>query len=568
MRHSEYDSPAPDSSISDSQHLLDAEAHSDEFKQARQALVPLPLNVSEHHQDTQASQGKRYKGTDHAADSNTIDQAEAQTDNSRTGQEARDCREYLQPRLEREISQKLKHISGNVEKSESTSHSSDLKDDFPIRRARPKGAKHGQLGNPTTGTGHIQFRDIKVILGSKSLDTVEDHQKRHSAQVDDKSGDHDKGSDVGDWVTEATSDSGLDTIPGAQPTGDFKRAGSSIADYSDDGHEGTVETVDTYGSRERIIRYSEGSKKDESSNFRYPKESRLAALVPRLQNGPLDTTDRRWASTTQQEPAQFRPQDLRKNTNPYRQLGSGRSETFQRLAFNFNKDCPPRFEFRDSISEYEPAAASTKANCGTHEYNTRDSLPYPAPEVKDEATANHSADSNNPPGLSNGVHHYDDSCQTPCRSQDTKPSIYAADRQKQLEEQEFAVASSYYQPPSCEPPSCEPESYELQSFEPPSIGSVKSKFDFELVPLTLAQEKNKQQRDSGEADKTETAGVRINRKRGRSSFDLTTSPLEPPPRTICRELSTTFTAPDYGTHDSSLEGRLMLEFLVPQWHDC
>lgn len=559
MRHSESDSPAPDSSISDSQHLLDTEAHSDELTQSRQALVPLPLNVSEQRQDAQASQDKKCEDADHAADSNTTDQAENQTDNVRTGQEARDCREYLQPRIERAISQKLKHISGTVEQSDGISHSLDPSDDFPIRRARTKGSKHDQLDHSKNGTGHTQFRDIKVILGSKHSENGEDHQKRHSAQVDDKNDDHDQGSDIADWVTEATSDSGRDsgrdTLPECHLSGEFKKAGSSIADYSDDGNE-TVATVDTYGSRERIIRYSEGSKKDESSNVRYPKESKLAALVPRLQNGALDATNRRWESTTQQEPTQFRPQDLRKNANPYRQLGSGRSDTFQRLAFNFNKDCPPRFEFRDSVSEYEPTAASTKANCGTHEYNTQNSLPSPAPEIKEDATADHSANSNRPSGPSNAVTHHDDSCQTPCRSQDDKPSIYAADRQKQLEEQEFIAVSSY-EPRSYEPP-----------YEPPSVDSVKSKFDFELVPLDQAQKKIKEQREAGQTNVTETAEGRINGKQGMSSFDLATSPLEPPPRTICRALSSTFTAPGYGTHDSSLEGRLTLEFPYSQWQDC
>ncbi|KAI3324552.1 hypothetical protein HD806DRAFT_543246 [Xylariaceae sp. AK1471] len=566
VRQSECDSPVPDSSISNSQHLLDADAQARELEEARRALVPLPLNLIQSRNGIDIPREQSYD----ASTGFVVFDSETPAKNPFAHPEDQVYKTYLEPPMEREISQKLRHVSGHAGQSVGTLYSADGSirgievedavqlgsdaEDSLLRLTRPRGKIFSQASLPTTSTGGKPIRHINVNLGPEP-ETGKDNKDSYDAQVDAKhhhtsfnlaKGDRDTLSEDGDWVTEATSDAGfdfgVDAVAEGSPTVGYKQTGSSLANYSDDENE---DQLGRFGSRERIIQHPASEDQYKPFNVQRPKDSKFAVLLPHRHNGFPENANRRWASAEQQEPSQFRPQPLTKTSNPFRAPNSRRPEASTRLAFNFNfdKNARSKYEFRDSMSEYEPAVASTKANCGTHPYATHGSLPSPVSEAGDDnhpsttdAHFDRSADFDADRNPSNRVSQRDDVYQTPRRGQDgpVKLSIYAADRRRQLEDlerQQFAAASSYY--------------------DPPSASSVRSKFNFELLPLDIAKRKNKQQRDSGETNETESTMARLKRKQSATSSD----PLEPPAKAFftSRDLSINFSPPNWQLHDLNLE---------------
>lgn len=551
LRENDCNSPAKDSSITDSQHLLDAEAQAYELEEAGRALVPLPLNLGRHRQGVEIPQQWQC-GASNKAGVSTVYQSDIRVTDQSPHREAEDYRKVHHLTMEREISQELRHVSRRIGHNVGTSHSPGIDETF-IRPARPQGEIFGQSSLPTLGAGHRPLRHIKVIIGRDS-ETGKDNQD-HRGQQDDAGHDSNyEASEDGDWVTEATSDSGFDpcigTLPRRPVAVEFKRAGSSLADYSDDG------TAGRFGSHERIIDHAANVSFYKPNDIQRLNESKFAKLLPHQRSVSPENANRRWESTTQQEPGLFRPQTLHKSTNPHlhREIDSRRPWTPQRLVFNFDGNAPPRYEFRDSVSEYEPATASTKATCGTNQYDTYGVLLSPALEIGEgshlsttdahfEQSANFDADPNPFTGLSQ----QSKANQAPRHRQDTKHSIYATDRQRQLaelEKQEFAAASSYY--------------------DPPSANSVNSKFNFELLPLNMAQQKNKLQRDCGQTNETESAAVRLMRQRTSSSANPETHPLEPPAKAFItsRDLSISFSPSGWQGDNISLEGKLPLETVL------
>ncbi|KAI1740438.1 hypothetical protein F4680DRAFT_465827 [Xylaria scruposa] len=533
MRQSEYDSPIPDSSITDSEHLLDAEAQAYELEQAGRALVPSPLNIAQprfgieiwreqHNVCNDRSDPIIYKGA-------------ICTNNSSTHQKTQGYKTYLQPPMERDISQTLRHLGGHAEHSVGTLCSLDIGDNI-FRHTRPQ----GEIFSPTRlpkACGEKPLRQIKVVIG-REPETGKDTQDHHDTRNDIRNDRHDIRSEDSDWVTEATTDAGFgfsnNAFCGQPLTKRFKRAGSSIADYSDDGNESAG---DRFGSREHIIPHLAGEEKSKPYDPQRLNGSKLAFLLPRQHNAFLRNANHLWASTTPQGPSQFHPRILSHHTNTYQNIGS------RRLVFNFDQNAPPRYEFRDSVSDYEPAKSSTKADCGTNHYDTYGSLPSSASKTGEDL---HNAvadtlfdqyanlDANQDP--SNRSSQQNKTCQTPRYNQDVRLSIYAADRQRQLNElerQEFAIASSYY--------------------DPPSASSVRSKFNFELLPLAQARHKNKQQRECGETNETETAITRLKRKQSFPSLNSPTNTLERPAKAFftSRDLSVNFSTPNWRVHDQN-----------------
>ncbi|KAJ2988676.1 hypothetical protein NUW58_g3849 [Xylaria curta] len=520
VRESEYDSPVPESSITDSQYLLDAEAQAHELEKARRALVPLPLNIV---QSRSSMEIPRDVPSDIRDNVDALIPRYGATWNQ-SSLARPEIRTYRNP-MERDISRRLRHLSGDAGYSAGTSYDSDIDDDASFRRAGPQGKIFEPSSLPTARNGKKPIRQIKVVIGRES-ETDKNNQSHNDAQAEVQHERRDVFSEDGDWVTEATSEVGFgfcnDVVTGRPLTGGLKRAGSSLADYSDDGNEGTV---DRFGSCERILQYQTGV--ELYSDVQRSKESKFSALLPRRYNAFPESTNHRWESTAQQGPAQFRPQVLRRNTNLYRDGGVGRQGATRRLVFDFDQNAPPKYEFRDSVSEYEPAGASTKANCGTHQYDTQGSLPSPVSEIGEDNRNSISSSyldqsiELNGDRISPNTSRKRKTYATIHRSRDMKFSIYAADRRRQLQElnkREFAAGSSYY--------------------DPPSISSVRSKFNFELLPLDLAQQKNKIQRDSGETNETESAAARLKRKKSAPS-------IERPPKAFFtgRDLSVDFSPP-------------------------
>lgn len=544
LNENDCNSPARDSSTTDSQHLLDAEAQAYELEEAGRAFAPPPLNVGQHRHGIGIPRQRQCGAYNRTAIS-TVHRSDVHATNLFSHREAEeDHREIRLLPMEREISQKLRHVSRNIGLNGGTFYGPNMDENF-IRPARPQGEIFSQPSIPAISAGNKPLRHIKVIIGRDS-ETGEDSQDRYGPQVNAGHNSRNNASEDGDWVTEATSDVGFETCtstpPGRPMVVEFKRAGSSLADYSDDG------TVDRFGSQERIIDHPAEDNLYKPDDIQRLNESKFAILLPRQRNAFQENGNRRWESTRQQEPASFRPQTLHKSTNAYREVDSRRPWAPKRLVFNFDENAPPRYEFRDSVSEYEPATASTKANCGTHQYDTHGSLPSPELQIGEDnhpsltdALFDRSVDLDADQSPFTGFPRQNKANQASHHNQDTKLSLY--DRQRQLEElevQEFAAASSYY--------------------DPPSADSVKSKFNFELLPLQLAQRKNKLQRDSGQTNETESAVARLTRKQTVSSANPATHLLEPPAKAFftSRELSISFSPSNWQGDNISLEGMLAL----------
>lgn len=470
LRRSEYDSPIPESSITDSQHLLDVEAQACELEEARQALVPSPLNVAQPRYGIDIRREQQHDAYDKRRDL-IVYQGATGTDDYFKHQEVQGYKTYLQPPIERDISQSLRHLGGKAEHSIATFCSSDAGDYLP-QQIRPQ----GKIFSPTRlpkASGEKPLRQIKVVIGRES-EGDKDTLERRNAQDEVKRDRHDILSEDGDWVTETTSDTGFglgnSALPGQLVTERFKRAGSSLADYSDDGNETTVER---FGSRERIISPLRNGETYGPSDIQRLNASKLAFLLPRQHNTFLRNANRLWASTTQQDSGQFRPHITGPSTKPSREIGS------RRLVFDFDQNAPPKYAFRDSVSDYEPSKASTKSNCGANQYDTYGSLPSSVSQIEEDRRNtirqvhfDRNIDPDGDRNPSNRLSRQSRGHQNPRSTQDMNPSIYEADRRKQaerLELQEFAAASSYY--------------------DPPSASSIRSKFNFELLPLDLARHK-------------------------------------------------------------------------------
>ncbi|KAI0444917.1 hypothetical protein F4803DRAFT_560574 [Xylaria telfairii] len=528
LRRSEYDSPIPESSITDSQHLLDVEAQAYELEEARQALVPSPLNVAQPRYGIDIRREQQRDARDERCDLIVYEGATG-TNDYLAHQEVQGYKTYLQPPIERDISQSLRHLGGKAAHSIATFCSSDFGDYLP-QQIRPQ----GKIFNPARlpkASREKPLRQIKVVIGRESEDD-EDTQERHNAQGEVKRDCRDMLSEDGDWVTETTSDTGFglgtSALPGQLVTKRFKRAGSSLADYSDDGKESTVEG---FGSRERIISPLRGGETYGPSDIQRLNASKLAFLLPRQHNTFLRNANRLWANTTQQDLGQFRSHITGPSTKPSRQMGT------RRLVFDFDQNAPPKYAFRDSVSDYEPSKDSTKSNCGANQYDTYGSLPSSVSQVEEDhrnTIRQVHFDQNIDPDCDrnplNRSSRQSRGHQNPRYSQDVNPSIYEADRRKQVERlelQEFAAASSY----------C----------DPPSTSSVRSKFNFELLPLDLARHKNKQQRNRGETNETDSATARLKRKKSSQSINHLTGTIERPEKAFftSRDLSLNFSTPNW-----------------------
>ncbi|KAI1314227.1 hypothetical protein F5Y03DRAFT_381020 [Xylaria venustula] len=538
---SQYDSPVPDSSVTDSQHLLDAEAQAYELEEARRALIPLPLNLAQASHEVEVPQQQHYDvldSNDHLVEC----KKGARPTNPFAHPEDEHYNPYRQHPMERDISQQLRYVSAYPGHSGGRFYSPEANGHPHIQEARLQEHIFGQSSLPTVDSGERPVRHIKVVIGRDS-DTGKNSQGYCDAPADAIYNGRDLSSEDADWVTEATTDAGFGfstgVLPGRHLTGGFKKAGSSLADYSDDGHENIP---DRFGSRERIIQYPAGPRERKPFDLERSQGSKFSAFAPRRPN-PFPAASR-WAIPPRGETTQFRPQILPKNRNPYKDLNNRRTETSGRLVFDFDENAPPRYEFRDSVSEYEPAGASTKANCGTNQYDTHGSLRSRMPDYGEnnqpsppDAQFRNSSECNANKLPSNSFQQ-STHCDAILRDQPTTLSIYAAERREQLEEldnREFAVASSYH--------------------DPPSTSSVRSKFNFELLPLDLAQQRNKVQRYSGRTNETESAAARMKRKQSLRSSEGKGKSIARPPRAFftSSDLSVNFTSPGYVSDDSDWE---------------
>ncbi|KAI1366269.1 hypothetical protein F5Y08DRAFT_337852 [Xylaria arbuscula] len=535
------DSAIADTSVTDSQHLLDPEAQAHELDQAGRTLFPPPLTITRA-QHSDESTVEQHRDAQNDYNNVMVYGWEAQHTDPFAHAEERCYNTYLNAPMQRDISQELRRLSscpGPVYSSVSHPYS-------PPRGVQAQEGVWSQSNVHTPSTGGRPVRDIKVVIGrdsSASKDTREAHSVQTSALPDRRNL---LFPEDDDWVTEATSDVGFGSSFNAFPakpfTLGFKKSGSSLANYSDDDYDDEgEEALYRHGSRDGIIQHPNGEDHNKLPVARRLNERKYENTFSRRQNALPGTSGLRWASAAPQT-GHFRPQALgkNKNVNSYHELNNRRTNNSGRLVFNFDQNSPPRYQFRDSVSEYEPASASTKANCGTHGYDTHGSLPFPVPDIAARsplgtpgAQFDRSAEFDAMRNPSPNALPQRKPRPTNDRVNEAGFSIYAADnipQPEELDNREFAVASSYY--------------------DQPTFGSVRSKFNFELLPLEEAQKKNKSQRQSGDINETEPTTKRLKRKQSVRPPQTPMSLPTQPSRAFFTspDLSETFSTPQWQTN--------------------
>ncbi|KAI2640930.1 hypothetical protein GGS21DRAFT_547286 [Xylaria nigripes] len=542
---SEIESPVANTSVTDSQHLLDVDAQDRELEAARRAVVPLPLHVTHSHHGTDVAQDQHYAESN-APNPFVVIELDDSADRAFTHPETQGYKTYLDPPVQRDISRLLRQAGGRRQRDSHSLDRSNKNDNAKSKHALPE-QHFTQSTLRTVSTEDRRIRNIKVVIGQDNHDQ-DSHNEDSNAEND-----HVMASDDADWVTEGTSDCGfaLSTDGAAQPRQSmgYKKAGSSLADYSDDGQ---ATTFERFGSRDQIL---QPPAKDHyvSYDIKQSKDSKFSILLPRKRDASTANAGRRIGRVSNRDSHQFRPQLLARNGNPYHEIGSNKLERPGRLVFNFDQNAPPRYQFRDSVSEYETAAASMKANYGTQKSDTENYLPRPVSRLSDLSNYNQQRtqsigaqfdQSNNLEGdqISSEFYQESNPFSTPNahanQESDMSFSIYAAERRRQRQEfqqREFAQAFSY----------C----------DPPSTSSVRSKFDFELLPLNVAQKINREQRDNGQTNEAETGLSRMKRWRSFPSTDVASSPIEPPSPAFFtdRDLSINFSPTNLDVDSSDVE---------------
>ncbi|KAI1490071.1 hypothetical protein F5X96DRAFT_679315 [Biscogniauxia mediterranea] len=514
LARDEDSSPPPNSSISDSQHLLDADAQ-----------VP-PLRLP--------SNGG-FQGHSHAKN-NKFRNEDASTVANNTSDSIGDPFQYdnygYHNQALRKASKGVGAPSGPYLAGTEKTSTFDVS---PTKHVKLEEEFFDPDALRATVGGERRVRDIKIVIDRKPQNEFDNGSPYAGAG----NSNHLKASanDVhGDWVTETTSEFGSVSYYGG-PTnklfgGGVKATGSSIADYSDDitdnlhGH---------FGAQDHIIQHPTGGGQYDSYGIRRLKDTKQPNSI------------RLFSSKQKDEPSTFRPSLGRKLSNPF--SNHRRGNAIGRLSFGFERKTSSKYEFRDSTSEYGIAGASNKATCGTYE-SLGSHLPATGEENHQSTTdarfdrsAEYEADRN--PSARTSA--FQDVPITPERGYDNErsdtpfPSAYGSRQQQDLCKKQFAAATS------------------SRWDDEPS--SVNSKFEFELLPLNLAQEKHKRERNSKDTDETDPASDRIRRKKGAKSGKNApkSSPLQPPfpahvrRAQLARNLSSDFTPPSIHSFQDDLQ---------------
>ncbi|KAI1334328.1 hypothetical protein F5Y15DRAFT_429515 [Xylariaceae sp. FL0016] len=534
----EASSPVPASSVSDSQHLLDAEAQADELILARtqySELTPHPLCIP----SLRDAQGDSLTQNDLFSDTASSNRSVSEKGSNGIRDED-DFEAFLRPTMERDISQALKRISqiqspsqgtyvasngspyaGAVDRSLMSNLDSEM-DSSPTHH-RHQTDHFFELHTPKGATrGHQQTRNIKVVISrdtdgegtalGKPLGFRE--QRNTCFETASRRKIPRETTNDADWVTESTSEMGFafgNTTPPSQSFNGIKATGSSIADFSDEDDDNHHQ-LGRFGSREPILKHPTNNPHLEVYDIRRLKGTKQHVFLPRKTRRYPENSIRLYSSSAKDEPTTAHSTSSHKLSNPFGRGSFLRPEAHKDFAARLKKSGPSKYDFRDSTSEYTPAV-SNEATFGTQQTVTRASLPetaepdtvYDNHPLFTDAQFDESADlevERNPSERMSAIR------QGPPQA----PVERSLQRKRQdLGEKQFAAATA-----------CELEDEPL---------SAKSKFKFELLPLEEARMKNKEQRDSGETDETQSAKVRLKRRRSTVTSErslMEVSPIQAP----------------------------------------
>ncbi|KAI1430770.1 hypothetical protein GGR50DRAFT_698669 [Xylaria sp. CBS 124048] len=570
LRHSMYESqavesPPPSSSVTDSQYLLDAEAQSRAISQV-DIVYPQPINLARHRQIMENLEAYQSGGSDEEHGEPNNQEYDA----------------YLRAQLQRDISHRLRDAAGA--RLSTSNDENETRRSYASARTRRR-------------------RLINVSIGPESTEEPVDKGKGVMQQsIEDDA--QDIVSDDADWVTEETSDAGynqkIDTKLELSSSG-YKQAGSSLADYSDEGEA----NLDKFGSTDQILPYEpcgDTSKDAKYSTLLSHKKGDGQRGVKRLHDG-----------RHRRESSHFRPHLLsRKGGNPnnkYREIDNDkRPERAGKFKFNFDGNSPPKYVFRDSISEFDVAGASTQVQVNySRQPDQNEGRRYPARPVSPLSETDNLDEPTFPvsPCSSAGDARRDEAgpsqgpsaprftlfptdrrerqLQLARREQEEERrralseqaprepgldpqnySLYAAERQRQRDQYDqhsrrLHAAREVNQRQASQGSGVRPGTpyvagpYDVQDFarhteytgsEVPKSGSVQSKFKFALVPIKAAQERARRLRESNTTNSSERGqSARANTETNSESIELQATRTQEPARPYftSHDLSTTFT---------------------------
>ncbi|KAI1848276.1 hypothetical protein JX266_005989 [Neoarthrinium moseri] len=409
---------------------------------------------------------------------------------------------------------------------------------------------HGQLGGNFFDP--VAFRalhgdaeigsGIKIVISKSPEPKVEDETndaqdsttfglmvERDNGNTNTLSRDH---ATEGDWVTEATSDAGLDTVPHNGPFAQgIKATGSSLADYSDDGY--MTHFPGAFGSRDHILQHPSAESLANSYEMHSLKGRDQKVLLPRPNasrfNGFGQNTSRfnsNYRKPTESQEGLF---------NPFVRRDYKRADASSYFTYKPDKNTRSKYEFRDSTSTYAGVVDSNQAVCGTREVIESSSMAsINTTELLNEGGVSCTGGGDYVPHKDNETHQHKHT-----RRHSRRPTRLVFPRMSQHNR---PAMDDYDDKPT-------PMTPIIYQDGPVSAGS---KFSFRLLDLAEAQVLQKQRRESGETDETEDSTVRYNRARSESGTQPSLTPLPPrPSAAYLRDghvrkgsgLSSTFTPP-------------------------
>ncbi|KAH9894569.1 hypothetical protein F4778DRAFT_794597 [Xylariomycetidae sp. FL2044] len=556
-------SPPPTSSVSNSQHLLDVDAQVDELREAHRALVPSPLRLPSKRKRNYIRQSQH---SDFRSDAGLSVDNTGESNDDPFRYDSDGYQAVLCPTREKDISQAL--IRASAGGSRALRKAAPVNDEncAPQESANQQGENIGQdetTASPRRRKRHQgdffdvnvlrgiasdekKARDIKIVISRQPQVEAEDVCEKDNMYHSEIYANRDKmpkdSTNDGDWITEATSEVGFGReTTTADPffkTG-IKETGSSIANYSDTDDEGPRNPFD---SREHIVQHPSGDSLSNYYEIRAVKDTSRQIFLPvprnrHLKGFPQNST-RLYSSAVKEDNESLGPQVFRQCSNPFRTGNRKGGDAFHTFPYKTVRNQPSKYDFRDSTSEYAPAAISNQATQGT--YGT---LPSPDPE----------ADNVGSPSAVDA--HFDISADIEVDSSQSRRMVSQHNTQMAYPDNSkiLGAGGSHCRQRQVSDISNKQFALENRCSLDPGPTSAGSKFGFELLPLDQAQLKYKKQRDSGETDETDTAVVRLQKIRSSTSTRRLSSPIDPPEPAHLRqpqispELSSNFSPPDWRT---------------------
>ncbi|KAI0601429.1 hypothetical protein F4775DRAFT_606535 [Biscogniauxia sp. FL1348] len=505
MARDEDSSPPPNSSISDSQHLLDADAQVDKLRQVQHDLMPAPLRLLSNGGFQGQSHAKNSKFR--SEDTSTVANNTSESTGDPFQYDNHGYHTFLHHSMERDVSQALRKASKGVGAPSGACRTGTENIPGRMTVAKPSASTFG--ASPTKQEKlEEEFFDPDALratvpgekprpqteFGNGSPYARASSSNPPKASTNEARGRPPKdGTSEGDWVTETTSEFGSVSYYGG-PTN--KLFGG---DYSDDV---TDNLHGHFGAQDHIIQHPTGEAQYDSYGIYRLKDTKQPNSI-------------RFS---------FRPSLGRKLSNPF--SNHRRGNALNRLSFGFERKASSKYEFRDSTSEYGLAGASNKATCGTYE-----SLGSPLPDTGDEnyqsttdarfdRSAEYDAD-RNPSARTSAF-----------QDVPITPEPYGSSLAQDSCQRQFAAATS------------------SKWDDEPS--SINSKFEFELLPLDLAQQKHKKERSSKGTDETDY-GVKSGKKASKSSPLQAPLPARVRRAHLARNLSSDFTPPSIRSFQDDLQ---------------